>query len=156
MEPLIAEVAAAAKGWLLVGTGVLSVGAFVASVAVLVLTARETEAPRLGLARGCCAVLAGVLVGTSFWGAVTNWALALSCLGLMLSLEAVALAFGRLAPLRSYLARETVDGEPGWWGEFERGFRRYSAHPGRERNPLQRPPEHRPAERQPPGPPSES
>lgn len=156
MEPLIAEVAPAAGGWLLIGTGVLSVGACVASVAVLVLTAREVEVPRLGMARGCCALLAGVLVGTTLWGGVTNWALALSCLGLMLSLEAVPLASGRLAPLRSYLGRETVDGDPGWWGEFERGFRRYSARPRRERNPLQRPLEYRPVDQQPLEPPSES
>jgi hypothetical protein len=56
-----------------------------------------------------------------------SWAQAVGCLAVLAALEAAALRFGRQKSLESYLARTGTGDEPGWWPEFERGFRRYIA-----------------------------
>jgi hypothetical protein len=100
--------------------------AFVASVAVVVVTGLEKPVPRLAAARLACVVVTGVLVGSSLAGFVDRWGLALACVAFLVSLQAVALAFGRLAPLQSFLDRLTAEGEAGW-ADFERSFQRYVA-----------------------------
>jgi hypothetical protein len=114
-------------------TGVVDAAAVVAlpvSVAVAVLTGRQAVIPWLGQARAACVVLSGLLVASTFTGAIDRWALVPASLAFLISLQAIALAFGQLAPLRSYLERRTADGEPMWWIEFEKGFRRHTARHG--------------------------
>lgn len=101
--------------------------ACVASVAVVVATGRERFFPALAPARVACVVVTGLLVASSFVDAVDRWALVLACLGFLVGLQAFALAFGQLAPLRAYLDRRTAAGEPVWWADFERRFGRYVA-----------------------------
>jgi len=124
--------------WLLASTSALSVIGLLLSLAALVLTAREVELPRLGLVRWGCTVLTGLLVAASLVGAVRQWALALSCIGFLVSLQATALRFGVLKPLRAYLERGTPEGDPGWWSEFERDMRRYARGRRADDNPMQR------------------
>jgi hypothetical protein len=83
--------------------------------------------PAIAPARLACVVVAGLLVASSLLDVVDRWALALACVGFLVGLQAVALAFGQLAPLRAYLDRRTASGEPVWWSDFERGFGRYVA-----------------------------
>ena len=90
------------------------VTAFVASVAVVIVTGLEQPLPRLAAARLACVIVTGALVGSSLVGLVDRWGLALVCVAFLVSLQAVALAFGRLAPLQSWLDRATAEGEAGW------------------------------------------
>jgi len=101
--------------------------AFVVSVALVVITGSERFAPAIAPARLACVVVTGLLVASSLLDVVDRWALALACLGFLIGLQAVALAFGQIAPLRVYLDRRTASGEPAWWRDFERGFGRYVA-----------------------------
>lgn len=101
--------------------------ALVVSVALVVITGSERFVPAIAPARLACVVVTGLLVVSSLLDVVDRWALALACLGLLIGLQAVALAFGQLAPLRAYLDRRTASGEPVWWSDFERGFGRYVA-----------------------------
>jgi hypothetical protein len=96
-------------------------------VALVVITGSERFVPAIAPARLACVVVTGLLVVSSLLDVVDRWALALACLGLLIGLQAVALAFGQLAPLRAYLDRRTASGEPVWWSDFERGFGRYVA-----------------------------
>jgi hypothetical protein len=101
--------------------------ALVASVAVGVATGRDQFFPWLATARRACVVVTGSLVASSFLNAVDRWALVLACLGFLAALQAVAIGFASLAPLRAYLDRHTAAGEPIWWADFERRFGRYVA-----------------------------
>jgi len=125
MEPVVAVVVSNA---VLAVVDSACVIAFIGSVGVLVATGREEQFfPWLASARVVCVVVTGVLAASSLVDAVDRWALVLACLGFLFSLQAVALAFGQLAPLRSYLDRRTAAGEPVWWADFERSFGRYVA-----------------------------
>lgn len=139
MEPLNALVGSpgSVSPWLLASTSTLSVVGLLASLAALVLTAREADVPRLDLLRWGCTALTGLLVAATFVDAVRPWSLALSCIGFLVSLQATALRFGVLKPLGSYLERGTPQGDPGWWREFERDMRRYARGRGDD-NPLKR------------------
>ncbi|MGH2969233.1 MAG: hypothetical protein ACRDK0_09235, partial [Solirubrobacteraceae bacterium] len=77
--------------------------------------------PRLDKTRWWCLSLTGSLLWISLVGHVPTSTLVLSCLGFLISLQAVALA--------SFADRETVDEErsPAWWPEFERDFRIYAS-----------------------------
>jgi hypothetical protein len=124
--------------WLLASTGALSVIGLLVSLAALVLTARKVDLPRLGLVRWGCTVLTGLLVAASLVYAVRPWALALSCIGFLVSLQATALPSGPLKPLWAYLERGTPAGDPGWWREFERDMRRYARSGRADDNQMQR------------------
>jgi hypothetical protein len=117
---------ATAPAWLRVVVGVISALSLAFAVAVVVLTARRPRGPRLGLARICSASLSGVLVGLTFAGVLPRWGMACASLAFLIAVLAVALQFGQLEPLRAYLERPSSADEPGWWPEFEQGFRRYS------------------------------
>ena len=94
--------------------------AFIASVAVVVANGMERSVPALAPARLGCVVVTGLLVASSLAMSSTA-ALVLACLGFLLGLQAVALAFGQLAPLRAYLERRTATRELAGWVDFERG-----------------------------------
>lgn len=115
----------AASSAVSVAVDALSVVAFAASVTLMLVTARETCVPALREGRPACMLVTGVLVTATFADATDRWALVLACLGFLISLQAIALAFGQLAPLRAYLDRRTAGGEAAWWDDFERGFERY-------------------------------
>ena len=97
-------------------TSALSILGFAAGAAVLVATAWEAPIARLGLARAACLALCTTLVTISVVGQLERWALGLACVGALLSLQAITLTFGQLAPSE----------DPPWWPEFERAFRRYA------------------------------
>ena len=124
MEPVTVLAVSSAVS---VTVDVACVVAFLASVAVLAATVREQFFPALAPARVACVVVTGVLVASSLVDAVDRWALVLACLGFLVGLQGLALAFGQLAPLRAYLGRRTAAGEPVWWADFERSFGRYVA-----------------------------
>jgi hypothetical protein len=111
---------------------------FAVSVALLAATMAERGSRALSRVRAACVVSTGLLVATSFLHWPSRWALALSCLGFLVSLQAVAVAFGRLPSLRSYLDRRGAGAERGWWDEFERDFQRHTRRGWREQNPLRR------------------
>jgi hypothetical protein len=72
-------------------------------------------------------LLTGAVLCASLMGLVATAApLVLSGLGFVISLQAVALGF-RPPPLRSYTEPDGAMGDPAWWTEFERDFRRYAA-----------------------------
>jgi hypothetical protein len=139
LEPIdsLAGVHGSAPSWLLASTSALSVVGLLLSLSVLVLTARGVEVRHLGLLRWSCPVFMALLVSATFVGGVTRWALALSSIGFLLGLQALALRLGVPKPLRAYLERGTPQGDPGWWSEFEREMRSYTRG-GRDNNPLQR------------------
>jgi hypothetical protein len=117
-------------------TAALSILGFVASGAVLVASAWDAPISRLALARGAGLALCGTLVAIGLLGELERWALGLACVGLLLSLQAIALTFGRLAPLCSYLTDRRPGEDPPWWPAFERRFWRYVSHRPRAQNPL--------------------
>ena len=100
--------------------------ALVASVSAVIATGLKKQVPRLGAARLACVVVTGVLIGSSLVNLVDRWGLALACAAFLVSLQAVALALGRLALLQSFLDRPTAEGEAGR-ADFERSFQRYVA-----------------------------
>jgi hypothetical protein len=126
MQPQIASAVA-------VLAGALSVVVFLVSGAVLVVTARELQTRRLRLARLLCTLLSGLLVASTFAGVVEGWALVVSCLAFLASVQAVALAFGYLAPLPFYLDDRVEVGQADWWQDFERSFAHYAAWDRRRR-----------------------
>jgi hypothetical protein len=136
MKQLIPLVTASSPPWPWVAANALSGIVFLASVAALGATLAERDVPRLSVLRGMCVLGAGLLVGLALLGWLSQWGSALSCLGALVSLEGVALAFGRLPSLESYAGCRTAGAEPAWWTEFERGFRRHAAGGGGEQNPL--------------------
>ena len=97
--------------------GALSAAGLLLSLVGL-LTAFGERSPRRDVVRWMCLTLTGSLLCACLIGVVANWILLLSCLGFLVSLPAVAIA--------SYAEYETIDGEPAWWPEFERDFRRYA------------------------------
>jgi len=97
--------------------GPLSAGSLVLSVAGLVAAFRERSA-RLHKTRWWCLALTGALVCASVAGLTAPWVVVVSCVGFLISLQAVALA--------EYAEPETVSFEPDWWPGFERDFRRYA------------------------------
>jgi hypothetical protein len=138
MEPLIPLVPAASATWSSSMTDALSGVVLLASVAVLGATVAERGVPRLSVVRGMYVSGAGLLVGVALLGCLSRGGLTLSCLGLLVGLEAVAVAFGRLPSLQSYAPCRATGGDPAWSAEFERGFRRHAIGGGREQNPLRR------------------
>jgi hypothetical protein len=117
----------------LTAANALSVIAFLASFAVLVATGTQRPIARLAEARLACALLTGSLVAASFGDLIARWALAVSCIGFLLSVQAIALAFGYLAPLQSYLDRRAAVGDAAWWADFEQSFGRYATRRSRRR-----------------------
>ena len=117
MEPDLAVVA----------IDVLSIVVLLASVAALLATARERETRELRAARPVCALVSGLLVASSLVGLVDRWALVVSCMAFLASVQAIALNFGYVAPLQSYLDRRARDGDGAFWEESERGFARHVA-----------------------------
>ncbi len=124
MEPVAALAVSSAVAIL---ADAACVVALVASVAVGVATGRDQFFPWLATGRRACVVVTGALVASSFVNAVDRWALVLACLGCLAALQAVAMGFASLAPLRAYLDCRTAAGEPIWWDDFERRFGRYVA-----------------------------
>lgn len=105
----------------------LSIVVLLASVAALLLTASERETRELRAARPICALASALLVASSLIELVDRWALVVSCMAFLASVQAMALKFGYVASLQSYLDRHARDGEGAFWDEFERGFARHVA-----------------------------
>jgi hypothetical protein len=103
----------------------LSAIAFIAAAAALIVSITEVPLPRAALLRHGSALLSGLLLGASQLHRIPPWALALSCLGFLMSVQAMAIEFGRIKPLRSYLSRRPAGEDPAWWAEFERSFWRH-------------------------------
>jgi hypothetical protein len=139
VEPLVEHVAVVSETGPLAGViAAASVALLVGSLVGLILTARQADTPRLPAMRAACVPLGAAIVVATVVSGGPRWALAVGCLGFLLALEAVALRFGQVRSLESYLSRVGSDDEPFWWPEFERSFRRYSAVAGCEQNPLRR------------------
>jgi hypothetical protein len=102
MEPLIPLVTVAPPGWLWVATYALSGLVLLARVAALAATVAERDASQLSVVRGACVSGAGLLVGLALFGWLSRWGLTLNCRALLVSVEAVAVAFGRVPSLASY------------------------------------------------------
>jgi hypothetical protein len=112
-----------------------SVLALAASVGVAVATGRNQFFRSLAPARLACVAVTGALAASSLVDVVDRWASVLACLGFLVALQAVAIAFASLAPLRADLDRRTATGEPIWWADFERRFGRYVARRSRRGRP---------------------
>jgi hypothetical protein len=113
--------------------GALSAAGLLLSVIGLV-TAFGERSPRLDVVRWLCLALTGSLLGVSLIGVLADWTVLLSCLSFLVSLPAVAIASYAEGETVEREPAGTVDGEPAWWPEFERDFRRYAcrASEGRE------------------------
>ena len=145
MEPSLRLFAVLSPVWASFAVDVAGVVAFGVSVAVLVATVTEKRPRTLSRVRSACVVSTGLLVATSVLGWPSRWVLALSCVGFLVSLQALALAIARVPPLGWYMERRATGADPGWWTEFETGFWRYARRGWRERNPLRRAVTRRPA-----------
>ena len=108
-----------------VAVDVLSIVVLLASVAALLITARERETREVRAARLVCALVSGLLVASSLVNLGDRWALVVSCMAFLASVQAIALSYGYAASLQSYLDRRARDGEDAVWEEFERGFARH-------------------------------
>jgi hypothetical protein len=112
--------------WLRAGVGVAGVASVVAAAIVLVATIRRPVTRGLGVARVACLLVSAGLIGLTFAGAIPRWGLACACLAFLLALQAMALEFAVEEYLRAQLERADDGGQPGWWPDFERRFRRYA------------------------------
>ena len=101
MEPVLAVIAVDA----------LSIVVMLVSVAALLVTARERESRALRPARPVCALFGGLLVASSLVDLVDRWALVVSCMAFLVSVQAMALKLGYVPSLQSYLDRRARSGE---------------------------------------------
>jgi hypothetical protein len=85
---------------------------------VSLLAARSQRSPALLAVRWASVALTAVLVGLSFVGWVTGWALLLGGVGFVLSVHGLALAI--------YARRERGEEAARRWSEFERAFHLYA------------------------------
>ena len=133
MEPLIA---------------VAGLAAVVTAAVALVATAREVDATWLPVLRWAATALSAAVISAGAFDRVSRWALAVACVALVISVQALVLGFAAPPSLRRYLGRRDA------WREFERGFERYTSSGRREANPLQRAVTRRPRRQPPERPPS--
>jgi hypothetical protein len=111
--------------WLRLGAGCLAGLILLATVVILVTTARRPGGRPMAVAR-TGSVAAGLgLVALSLSGLMPRWGIALSCFALLAAVQAIALEFGQAEALRKYLAPTGSGDDPVWWPEFERRLRRY-------------------------------
>jgi hypothetical protein len=111
----------------------LGAAGFFSSLAALIV-AYGGRSPLLDKALWSCVTLTGSLSGAGLTGLVDGRPLGLSCLGLLISVQAIATARHAGRESLETHAAESVDEAPAWWPEFERDFQRYvgQASEGRE------------------------
>ena len=105
----------------------LGAAGFFLSLSALIV-AYGGRSPRLDKALWSCVALTGSLSGAGLTGLVDGRPLGLSCLGLLISVQAIATARHAARENLERQAAEPVDEAPGWWAEFERDFQRYARH----------------------------
>jgi lysylphosphatidylglycerol synthetase-like protein (DUF2156 family) len=137
VQPLTATLSTSPQ-WPLLATAALVVVVFAASGAVLVATVRRPAQRRLAGARAAVAAVSAALVAVSIVGPFERWELALACLSLLISVQALALAFGQAAPLETYVKPHEPEQDPAWWPEFERRFWNHVRRAPHEEDPMRR------------------
>jgi hypothetical protein len=95
----------AAPTWLSTTPRALGIAAFVSSSAALIVSIVDVPVPRVTALRFNSTLLSGALVATSAPHWLPGWALALCCLGVIAGLQALAIEFGRVNPLRAHSER---------------------------------------------------
>ena len=121
METRVETLIATALPWLATLIAGLSSVAFIGGGAARLGSILEIQFRPVWL-RIAGVLLSGAMVCTSFLGWPYPWSLALSCLGLLFSVQAAAIEFARPPSLHDNATRRQRRDSPGWWPEFEKSF----------------------------------
>jgi hypothetical protein len=119
----------------------LSVAALAGSATVLLASIRNAPFRHIATVRIAFTLLSGALLATSLLDWLPAWALALSCLGLLTGLQAIAIDFANPDSLRAQLSRPRTGKDPGWWPEFEQQFWHGVERPAGADDPRREPPD---------------